>query len=107
MLCPRLTSPAPAPSGSVARRKGSSAADPLDLSSDALPHVASAAALLSTPGAPAGTAVALSGIDPSATLSELSSVQELLQEVEDSAHQGLLDILKGHTFVGMVRGAVG
>lgn len=68
--------------------------------------MASAAALLSTPGAPAGTAVALSGIDPSATLSELSSVQELLQEVEDSAHQGLLDILKGHTFVGMVRRAV-
>ena len=51
-------------------------------------------------------------IDPASTASDLSSVQELLAEVEGGAHQGLIEILKGHTFVGMVgfagvRGASG
>ena len=50
-------------------------------------------------------------IDPASTASDLSSVQELLAEVEGGAHQGLVEILRGHTFVGMVgggvRGAVG
>lgn len=41
-------------------------------------------------------------IDPATTASDLSSVQELLAEVEGGAHQGLIEILRGHTFVGMV-----
>ena len=46
-------------------------------------------------------------IDPASTASDLSSVQELLAEVESGAHQGLIEILRGHTFVGMVGGGGG
>ena len=39
--------------------------------------------------------------DPTVTLSDLGSIQELLTEVEEGAHRGLIEIFKGHTFVGM------
>ncbi len=35
-------------------------------------------------------------------MTELTSIQELWQEVQGSIHHGLADILKSHTYVGMV-----
>lgn len=40
--------------------------------------------------------------DPTVTVCDLDSVRELLGEVEADAHRGLIEILRGHTFVGMV-----
>lgn len=38
--------------------------------------------------------------------SELSSVQELLCEVEKNSHKGLLEVLRNHTYVGMADGSL-
>ena len=47
-------------------------------------------------------AAAATSLDPTVTLSDLDSIQELLAEVEAGAHRGLIEIFRGHTFVGMV-----
>ena len=44
--------------------------------------------------------------DPAVTLSDLDSIRELLTEEEAGAHHGLIEIFRGHTFVGMVSDSI-